>query len=238
MPARAPVESAPFSPKEVAFRGSPANRTAARFEGRYFRSRAVDDLHPTFSDDFVNRGMFPVTQRLILSIPAMVTVVAVALVLLLFATMAIPVFVTLVMAVVAAVVLAVVLAVFLTAIALLALIIGNVLAGVPVVLDEVDPLPAGMVLVAILAPVLGVAGWNVQVDRRAHDRYPLDDDRLRVDQLRRRIAANVDAAIEAGLADAYRDANVGGKRWRGGDDQCGGKEEMFHAGPVLVAILT
>jgi hypothetical protein len=83
----------------------------------------------------------------------MLAVVTAALVVLRFAMMVIPAFILLVMVVGAAVVLAV----FLTAIALLTLIVGNVFAVVPVVLDKVDPLPAGTVLVTILAPVLCVA---------------------------------------------------------------------------------
>jgi len=180
-----------------------------------------------------NAGAKPVRRSLILAIAAVVTLVAVALVFLLLATIVIPALIIVVMTVVAAVILAV----FLTSIALLTLIVRNVFAVVPVVLHKIDPLPAGAVLVAVLAPVLCMTRRHVQVDRRAHDRHPLNDDRLWVDQLRRRIAANVDAPVETGLADAYRYAKVGGKHRRCRDDQCGGEEKTFHAGPVGVDVV-
>jgi hypothetical protein len=87
----------------------------------------------------------------------------------------------------------------------------NILAFIPAVPHEIDPLAAGLVRAAIPAPVLRLAGRNVEIDRRTHNRHPLDDHWLPVDELWRRITTDVHVTIEAGLADADRYANLGGK---------------------------
>lgn len=81
---------------------------------------------------------------------------------------------------------------------------------IPVVADEIDAFAAGVVAVAVLVPVLGMAGWDAQVERRAAVGDGLDHDRFRIEQDWRGVAADVEAAVEAGLADADRDADVGG----------------------------
>jgi hypothetical protein len=91
------------------------------------------------------------------------------------------------------------------------LVTRDVLAVVPIVLDKEDSLAAGMVFVAVLFPMFGVTRRYAQIDRRTMLRYSFNKNGLRVDHLRLRIATDVDAAIEAGLADAYRYSNVGGK---------------------------
>lgn len=116
----------------------------------------------------------------------------------------------------------------------------GVFVGVPMVLHEVDPFAAGLVLAAVLAPVLGVAGRDAQVDGWAVHRYALDEGRLRIEEYRRRVAANVDPAIKPGLADADRYANIGGecRGTQGGAQQRQRNQYPFHVfvsfvGPLL-----
>lgn len=52
-----------------------------------------------------------------------------------------------------------------TVIVMSLLVTGDIFTVVPVVLHEVDPLATGVVLAAVLAPVLGVPRGNMQVDR-------------------------------------------------------------------------
>ena len=91
----------------------------------------------------------------------------------------------------------------------------------PVVADEVDRLTAGAVLAAVAAPVLLVRRRHVEIDRPPFDdviRRRGDDHRLRQHQGRARQIADVDAAVDARLVDADRDADVGlgrGRRDRG-----------------------
>jgi hypothetical protein len=89
------------------------------------------------------------------------------------------------------------------------LVARNILAVVPVVLHKEDALAAGVIFAAVLAPVFGMARGDAQIDWWAVHRYPLDCYRLTMDHLWLWKAADVDPAIEAGLADADRDANVG-----------------------------
>ena len=79
----------------------------------------------------------------------------------------------------------------------------HILFLVPVIMHEVDRLTTGVVLPAVFAPVPLVALRHVQIDRLADlaHRRTLDHDRLRVDYSRFRQVADVDASIEAGLAD-------------------------------------
>src|SRR5512132_2563523 len=87
----------------------------------------------------------------------------------------------------------VVLVVAMVASAVVALVVGrHIDVVVPRVLHEEDALTAGVILVAVLGPVLRVARRNVQVHRRSRDAHVLDDDRLREDQGRRREAADLD----------------------------------------------
>src|SRR5574343_106177 len=101
---------------------------------------------------------------------------------------------------------------------------------VPLVANEIHTFAAGVVAVAVLVPLLGVAGRHAQVERRAAVRHGLDHDRFRIEQRRRRVTADVDAAVKTGLADADRDADVGGM---GGGTESGGanrerNEKAFH----------
>ena len=102
--------------------------------------------------------------------------------------------------------------------AMLFLVMLNVFAVVPVLPDEEHGLAAGVVLVAMLLPVFGVARRHMQIERRTIRGNLAHDHGLDVDHLRLREAADVDAAIESGLAEADRD--VGGECRGGGDEQC------------------
>lgn len=96
----------------------------------------------------------------------------------------------------------------------------NVLAAVPLVPHKEDPLAAGVVFAAVLAPMFGMAGRYAQIDRRTIHRYPLDYHRLTIDHLRLRIVANVESAIKAGLADADGNTDIGRECRRGGGGEC------------------
>ena len=86
---------------------------------------------------------------------------------------------------------------------------GRIFALVPVVANEENALAAGVVPAAIAAPVVRVALGDMQVDWRTIDFDALDHPRLPVDQLRRRIVANIDTPEKAGLTNAHRNAYVG-----------------------------
>jgi hypothetical protein len=116
----------------------------------------------------------------------------------------------------------------------------NVIALVPVVPHKVDPLAASVVAVAMLAPVLAVPRGNAQIDWFAlyHD-HPLDDSRLRINHPWRRIGvvANVDAAIEARLADGNGNSNVGCecRGGKGGSSYCRCNQKAFQVDSPVVS---
>lgn len=87
--------------------------------------------------------------------------------------------------------------------------------AVPAVLHEVDRPAAGVVLVAMLAPVLLVGRRHPQVDRfrRALEFGPGNDHRLLDDQLGLGESADVDSTVDPRLADAYGHADVSSLRW-------------------------
>lgn len=87
----------------------------------------------------------------------------------------------------------------------------DVVALIPVGVNEKDAFTTSPVRVA----VPGVAGGYLQIHRRPAWRNAFDEDRLRIDKSRRRLAADVNTAMEAGLANSPRDAKVGRKRWCG-----------------------
>src|SRR5687768_2496007 len=88
------------------------------------------------------------------------------------------------------------------------LVVRYVHVVVPVVFDKIDRTAARVVLMAVFAPLLRVSRWHPQVNRlrRLHD--TLDDDRLWIDDLRRRNVPNIDATVKAGLSNADRDSNI------------------------------
>lgn len=106
------------------------------------------------------------------------------------------------------------------------LVARNVFPLVPVILDKIDPLTAGVVLAAVLTPMFCVPRRHIQINRRSVAGNPTDHHRLRINQYRLRVVAYVDAAIEARLANAYRHADIGGEHRRG--DQSKGEDHSFH----------
>ena len=88
------------------------------------------------------------------------------------------------------------------------LIVRHVDVVVPVVFNEIDRAVARVIFVAMLAPLLRVAGRDAEVNGLRGLRDALDDDRLRIDHLRRRNVANIDTAIKAGLSDVDRYSNI------------------------------
>ena len=77
-------------------------------------------------------------------------------------------------------------------IAVLLEIAWRVLMGVPVVSDEEYTLMAGVITAAVVIPVALMSWWNAQIDRCLIWRWHLaDKDRLCIDYLRWRVAANV-----------------------------------------------
>jgi hypothetical protein len=102
------------------------------------------------------------------------------------------------------------------------LVTRNILPVVPVVLHKEDPLAAGVVLAAVFAPVFRVAWGHTKIDRRAAHRYPLDYHRLTIDRLWLRIAADVEATIEARLANAEGNTDIarGCRNRRDGQCRC------------------
>lgn len=91
------------------------------------------------------------------------------------------------------------------------LIARRVFPVVPVVPDKIDPFAASAVFTAMPVPMFGVAGWDAQIDRWAASWHRFNETRLGIDHGWWRETANIEAAIKTGLANVYRDANVGGK---------------------------
>ena len=103
----------------------------------------------------------------------------------------------------------------------------------PIVANEVHGLAAGVVATAIGAPVLLMRRRYVEIDRRPlADVAPLlDDHRLLHVQRGRRHVADVDPAIDTGLVDADRNADV--RLRKGRADGAHGKyrdENLLHGG--------
>ena len=90
-------------------------------------------------------------------------------------------------------------------------IIGNVIIPIPAFFYKIYRPATGMIAVAVLAPPFCMARGHPQVDRLIlfHD-MPVDDDRFAIDDAwcRIRELANIDAAIEPGLADADGYAHI------------------------------
>ncbi len=64
--------------------------------------------------------------------------------------------------------------------------------------DEINRLPAGVVLGTVLGPFFGVPGWDMQVKRLLNcNRRAIHHYRLGINQRRWRCIANVDAAVHA-----------------------------------------
>ena len=75
---------------------------------------------------------------------------------------------------------------------------------IPIFLHEVDRLATGIIFAAVFAPIFGVAGRDMQVERLVHYtlRYWLDYHRRWEDELWLREFSDIYAAIQARLTDA------------------------------------
>lgn len=176
----------------------------------------------------LGRAVFNVALRR--SVTAMAMTVAVAMV---ATTVAAAAIIALVMAVVAAIVTpffpkvaavatAVAVVAWFAVAAVFLAVARGIFTAVPVVLDEIDALAAGMVTMTVLFPMSGVARRDAQIERRTTHRHGLDHHRLGKEQRGRGEAADVEAAIKAGLADTDRD--LGGGRSAQGDGADGEAE--------------
>jgi hypothetical protein len=83
---------------------------------------------------------------------------------------------------------------------------------VPMIVHEVDPPPAGMVLVAVFAPMLGMPWRYAQIERLLDYGRSLHENRTRVDHARFGEIAKVDDAVEIRLADMNGNTDIS-QRW-------------------------
>ncbi len=116
------------------------------------------------------------------------------------------------------------------------LITWDILAVVPVFMDKKDPLAAGVVLAAMLAPMFGVTRGDAQIDWRAVHLHPVFNNyRLTVDHLWLRKITDIKVAIETGLAYADRDANIVSKDRgsKGGSSNRSCNQKTFHVKPPI-----
>ena len=81
---------------------------------------------------------------------------------------------------------------------------------IPVVLHEKDAFATGVIAMTVFSPVSRMPGWDAQIKWRAANRHAFNHHGLREKQRRRREAANIEATIKSGLANADRD--LGGSR--------------------------
>jgi len=92
-------------------------------------------------------------------------------------------------------------------------ILRHVFVVVSIIAHEIDGAAAGVVLRAMLAPVLLMSRRDMQVDGLRWNvlRRARNDDRLCIDHWRGRNIANVDLTVKAWLADADGYADISGK---------------------------
>lgn len=97
----------------------------------------------------------------------------------------------------------------------------DVFVVVPVIAHEIDRPAAGVIFGAMFAPVLLMSGRDVQITRwrRCILRRPRNHDGLCKHNGRAGDIANINLAIEAGLADGDRYSYIAGKCWDGGYTQ-------------------
>jgi hypothetical protein len=86
----------------------------------------------------------------------------------------------------------------------------RIFVAVPIIPDEIHRATAGIVAAAIASPMLGVPRWYAQVKRRVGYRRRANDHRFGEKQRRCRETANIEASVEARLADA--DGDLGESR--------------------------
>ena len=117
-------------------------------------------------------------------------------------------------------------------------VMGNIDIIVPTFLHEIDRVTTRLVAVAMLVPVLRMAGRHVQVDRlRGHTHWDrLDHDGLGGEDRRGCQGADVNVAIEAWLTNADRHASGGTHRQSGDEDDR--KQETLHVEPPFHYCIT
>jgi hypothetical protein len=93
----------------------------------------------------------------------------------------------------------------------------HVFAVVPIVTDKVHGATTGVILTAVLCPMLLMSGRHVEIQRRTRERrIPVNYDGTRINQLRgSRFIADIDLTKESGLADIDGDSDVCGHCSRG-----------------------
>lgn len=80
---------------------------------------------------------------------------------------------------------------------------------IPVIMNEINRFRACVITPAVARPVFGMPEWDVQVYRRPHRRYGRDNERMRINQGRRWVSADVDTSVKVGISDAERSAGAG-----------------------------
>lgn len=88
------------------------------------------------------------------------------------------------------------------------LIARNVFVAVPIVLHKVDALTAGMILAAMLIPMLGMTGRYPHVNRCMVIVSMFNDSRFAIDQHGLREIADIDSTVKARLANADRNTDI------------------------------
>ena len=115
-------------------------------------------------------------------------------------------------------------------------IVGNISFGVPVMLDEIDRLAAGVVLAAMMAPIVLIAWAHMQIDRwrqgGAMNAY--SHDRRVIDEAGCRRVADFHATVKTRFAQADGNRHL---RERCAADCHGcksqGEKEFFHVHALL-----
>jgi hypothetical protein len=171
---------------------------------------------------------------IVITVIVMIVVVMIVVVMIVVVMIVVVVIVVTVIAMIVVVVVIVVVAMIAVVVPVVVIIVA-VMAVIPVRtiarlvfgrLYEEHPLVARVILVAILAPVLCMAGGHVQVDRRCAlgTRDLLDDHRLRVDHRRRRWAVReIHPAVYTGhnlAGDQHADIDIARMGERHGRPQC------------------
>jgi len=89
-------------------------------------------------------------------------------------------------------------------------VVRDVLLVIPVFLDEIDRTSAGVVLIAVLVPMLLVPRGDIEIDRLYYggSGHGLNDHRLGLDQLGARCVADINLSVESWLAYVDGDADI------------------------------
>ena len=108
-------------------------------------------------------------------------------------------------------------------------VLRHINALIPAFLDEIDGRAAGAVAMTVLVPVLHMAGRRMQIHGRGAVGGGMGVHGLAVDKLRCGITTQINAAVEAGLADT--DGHVLGMAAvgeKGKHERCQAGVQLFH----------